>query len=70
MTMNILLNILNQVAMDDPNQFNGYLILGYVVMWLVAVAYVVHLANKQRNARKDLELMKQLLMENEEEANK
>jgi CcmD family protein len=68
MNLNFWFNILSQVAVDDPHKFNNFLILGYVVMWLVAVVYVAYLANKQRNAKKDLELMKQLLAENEEES--
>jgi CcmD family protein len=70
MTLNLWLNIFSQITIDDPNKFNGFLILGYAVMWLVAVVYVLYLANKQRNAKKDLELMKQLLTKDEEEASR
>jgi CcmD family protein len=70
MTLNFWFNILSQITIDDPDKFNGFLILGYAVMWLVAVVYVLYLANKQRNAKKDLELMKQLLTKDEEEASR
>ena len=49
----------------DINQFNNYLILGYVVMWLVVMVYLFILANKQKNAREDLKLLTQLLSEEE-----
>ena len=50
----------------DLNQFNNYLILGYVVMWAVVMVYLVLLANKQKNAREDLKLLTQLLKEDED----
>ncbi len=59
----IHLIILAQSAVTDANQFNGYLILAYVAMWLIAMVYLLVMANKQRNARQELKLMKQLLEE-------
>ena len=50
----------------DPNKFNNFLILGYFVMWLIVMAYIFILWNRQRNARDDINLMKQLLIEDEE----
>jgi hypothetical protein len=50
----------------DPNQFNGYMILGYVVMWLIVMIYILILANRQRNVREEVELLQQLLKEDEE----
>jgi heme exporter protein C len=47
----------------DPNNFNGYLILGYFIMWLVATTYVGSLAIRQRNVQQDLALMSRLLQE-------
>ncbi len=49
----------------DPNLTNDYLILGYVVMGLIALAYIVSLLSRQRNIQKDMELMEQLLEEDE-----
>lgn len=67
MTLQIYLNILLQTGIEDPNQFNDYLILGYIVMWLAFLVYVVALANKQRNIKQDVKLLQQLLKEDEEE---
>lgn len=61
----ILLDVLLQTV-DDPNKFNGFMILGYVIMWLVAMVYILILANRQRNAREELKLMEQLLREDKE----
>lgn len=49
----------------DPDQFNDFLLLGYVVLGIIAVAYIGYLYNQQRNIQKDLELMEQLLEEEE-----
>lgn len=54
-----------QGTIGNPNRFNGYLILAYAVMWLVAVVYLVNLANKQRNLHQDIKLMQRLLEEDE-----
>jgi heme exporter protein C len=45
----------------DPNRFNTYLILGYLVMWLIGLGYVSSLAIRQRNVQQDLALMRLLL---------
>ncbi len=45
----------------DPNITLDYLLLGYGVMWLCALVYVLMLANKQRNLRRDIALMRRLL---------
>jgi preprotein translocase subunit YajC len=55
-----------QAEIFDPNRFNNFLILGYFVMWLIVMAYIFILSNKQKNAREDINLMKQLLKEDEE----
>jgi preprotein translocase subunit YajC len=59
-------NFLMQAEIFDPNRFNNFLILGYFVMWLIVMAYIFILSNKQKNAREDINLMKQLLKEDEE----
>jgi cell division protein FtsL len=70
MTLAIYLNILLQTGIDDPNKFNGYLILGYIVMWLAFMVYIISLANKQRNTKQDIKLLQQLLKEDEESSNR
>lgn len=45
----------------DPDQFNDFLLLGYVVLGIIAVAYIGYLYNQQRNIQRDLEIMEQLL---------
>ena len=50
----------------DANQFNGYLLLGYGIMWLIVVVYITSLYLRQRNLRRDMELMKQILQDDDE----
>lgn len=57
---------LAQTSGIDPNNFNNYLMLGYGVMGLIALGYIVTLYLRQRNLHKDLQLMDQLLQEDEE----
>jgi hypothetical protein len=52
----------------DPNEFNGFLILGYGVMWLVAMVYIISLYSRQRNVRDEIKLLEQLLREDERPA--
>jgi CcmD family protein len=70
MTAMILLNVFAQSGVVDPNKNNGYLILGYGVMWAIALFYVLVLANRQRNIREELHLLRQLLEEDEDSQNK
>lgn len=58
------LNIFWQTV--DPNNFNNFLLLGYIVMWLIGLGYVVSLYNRQRNLHKDIHTLRQLLDEDEE----
>ena len=51
----------------DPNQFNNYLLLGYAVMWLIGMIYIASLVIRQRNLRRDLELMEQILQEDDQQ---
>jgi CcmD family protein len=60
------LETLMQSEIFDPNKFNGYMILGYVVMWLIVMVYISILANRQRNVREEIDLLQQLLKEDEE----
>lgn len=61
------LTILAQTAIDDPNRFNNFLMLGYFAIWLIGLGYVILLANRQRNVQQDLKLMRRLLEEHEHE---
>ncbi|NLF64907.1 MAG: CcmD family protein [Chloroflexi bacterium] len=65
LTLSIFLSVLAQTPIDDPNRFNQYLLLAYAVMWLVAMAYLFNVANKQRNLRQEIRLMRRLLEEDE-----
>ena len=56
-----------QSNVGNPNFFNGYLILGYVVMGLIGLAYVASLAIRQRNLQQDIQLMQQILQDDENE---
>lgn len=64
----ILWAILLQAGVTDPNQFNNFLILGYSVMWFIAMIYVASLIIRQRNVQQDLQLMQKILQEDEETA--
>jgi hypothetical protein len=50
---------------SDPDQFNGFLLFGYIALGIIAVAYIGYLYIQQRNIQKDLELMEQLLEDDE-----
>ena len=60
------LEILTQSQIFDPNKFNHFMLLGYIVMWIIVMVYIVSLANRQRNVREEVELLQQLLEEDEE----
>lgn len=62
-----LLSLLWHEGHDIANEFNGYLILGYGVMWLIALIYIVSLASRQRNLQQDILLLHQVLEEEAEE---
>jgi hypothetical protein len=64
-TLPILLNVMMQSSSEVANQFNGYLILGYVAMWIIGIVYVITLLTRQRNLQQDVELMQQLLEDEE-----
>ena len=52
-------------AVSDPNQFNNYLLLGYAAKWLIGMIYIASLAVRQRNLRRDLDLMEEILQEDD-----
>ena len=64
----LLLTAVFQSAVDVANQFNGYLLLGYFVMWFIVMVYIITLVMRQRNLKQDLQLMQQILQEHEEES--
>ena len=64
----LLWTILLQAGVTDPNRFNNFLILGYSVMWFIAMIYVASLIIRQRNVQQDLQLMQKILQEDEETA--
>jgi hypothetical protein len=53
---------------SDPNQFNGYLMLGYFVMWLTVMVYIGSLYIRQRNVRQDLKVLQQVLQDSDDSA--
>lgn len=55
------LTILFQTPIDDADKFNGYLLLGYLVMWLIGMSYMVYLYSRQRNIREDIRMLSTLL---------
>lgn len=63
-----LLNIALQSSIN-PNTFNNYMMLGYVVMATIGLVYIVSLAVRQRNLQQDIQLMERLLQDDEESAN-
>lgn len=65
--LSLFLSILVQQPIDDPNRFNQYLLLAYAAMWIVALVYLLNMANKQRNLRQEIRLMRRLLEEDEAE---
>lgn len=69
-TANILFELFMQAGIDDPNTFNHFMILGYVAMWIIAMVYILSLANRQRNVKEEVELLRQLLEEDEEDTNR
>ena len=64
----LLWTMLLQADVADPNRFNNFLILGYGVMWFIAMIYVASLIIRQRNVQQDLQLMQKILQEDEETA--
>lgn len=61
----VFLSAVFQTVSEIANQFNGYLMLGYFVMWLIVMIYIITLIVRQRNLKQDLQLMQQILQENE-----
>lgn len=47
----------------DPNITINYLLLGYGVMWLIGFGYVLSLATRQRNLKRDIALLRRLVQD-------
>lgn len=62
----VMVTAVFQTVSDIANQFNGYLMLGYFVMWLIVMVYITTLIVRQRNLQQDLQLMQQILQEHEQ----
>ncbi|GJM39996.1 MAG: hypothetical protein DHS20C20_02780 [Ardenticatenaceae bacterium] len=63
----IFLNIALQSSVN-PNTFNNYMFLGYIVMGAIGLVYIVSLVLRQRNLQQDIQLMERLLQDDEETA--
>jgi CcmD family protein len=46
----------------------GFMIAAYAVFWIVTFLFVLSISNRQRNVRRDLEMVEQLL-DTQEKAN-
>ena len=65
--MTIFLSALGALQVSsEPNQFNGFLLLGYAVMWLIFMLYILSIYLRQRNVQRDLELLEQILQDDDE----
>lgn len=61
----LFLPLFTQIQIGDPNQFNNFLFLAYVVMGVIALGYIISLGVRQRNLRRDIELLKRILQEDD-----
>ncbi len=61
--------LFSTLAQIDPHLTSNYLVLGYAVMWLIGFIYVMTLWLQQRNMKRDIDLMKQILADTESEKN-
>lgn len=57
-----------QSNVGNPDFFNDYLMLGYFVMGLIGLVYVLSLTIRQRNLQQDIQLMQRILQDDENEA--
>jgi hypothetical protein len=57
--MSVLL-FMAHLLLDEPPDTVSYLILGYVIIGVVGLGYVVSLVFRQRNLRRDLDVLEQL----------
>lgn len=63
---NTLFDLFVQSGLANPDKFNQFMILGYGAMWIIAMIYILSLANRQRNVKDEVELLRKLLEEDEE----
>ena len=62
----IATTLLLQTPIANADQFNGFLLFGYFVMWAIGMLYLGYLYNRQRNLRQDMALLKRLLRQKED----
>ncbi len=62
--ISVFLNVAWQSSID-PDRFNNYLLLGYGVMGVIGLVYIVSLAVRQQNLQQDIALMERLLQDDE-----
>ena len=65
MISTLFLHLFAQIEIADPNQFNNFLFLAYTVMGIIALGYIISLGVRQRNLRRDIELLKRILQEDD-----
>lgn len=63
----LFLTLLFQTPIGDPDQFNSFLIFGYAATCLIGAIYLAYLYNTRRNIEKDIDLLKRLLDEEDED---
>ena len=64
------MTLLTALLQMSPETTGPFLILGYFVMGLIGLAYVVSLWSRQRNIQQDLVLLRRLLEEDERDRQK
>ncbi len=65
MTSTTFLFLFAQIQVSGPNQFNGFLFLAYAVMGAIALGYIISLGVRQRNLRRDIQLLEKILQEDD-----
>ena len=61
----LFLPLFSQIQIGDPDQFNNFLFLAYAIMGMIALGYIISLGVRQRNLRRDIELLKRILQEDD-----
>ncbi len=61
----LIFSFLFQIGIDEPERFNGYLLLGYLVLGLIFCAYIAYLWSMQKNVDQDLQVLEQLLSDDD-----
>lgn len=61
----IPLYALASLLLDEPPDTTSYLILGYVIIGIVGLGYIVTLLVRQRNLHRDLDVLERLEKDDE-----